>query len=281
MTVRYELLDATDETIEDAVRFADPMILRGLLYQLTGDESVAATPVKARVLGLVEAMVLANSADAALLQSKAAELLKSYRDSGAEDIPVSPADRLPRSLQLSCGEEIAAADVEMWLEQLAIDPWARGLVWREQPPPDRLQQFSVVVIGAGAGGLGAAVQLKHAGVPFVVLEKNPGVGGTWFENRYPGARVDSPSRTYTHIFGADFEYPNPFCEQNENEKYFNWVTDKFGVRENIEFDTEVKSVIWDDGAKVWEIEATSPEGRRVWRTNAVISGVGFLSRPNI
>jgi len=53
MTVRQELLDATDETIEDAVRFADPMILRGLLYQLTGDEMVAATPVKTRVLGLV------------------------------------------------------------------------------------------------------------------------------------------------------------------------------------------------------------------------------------
>src|SRR5215471_17069082 len=125
MTVRHELLDATDETIEDAVRFADPMVLRGLLYQLTGDETVAATPVKARVLGLVEAMVLANSSDAELLQSKAAELLKSCRDRGIDDIPVGPADRLPRSLSLSCGEEIAESEREMWLEQLAIDPWAR------------------------------------------------------------------------------------------------------------------------------------------------------------
>src|SRR5689334_1287933 len=203
MTVRDELLDATDEMIDDAVRFADPMILRGLLYQLTGDETVAATAVKPRVLGLVEAMVLANASDAALLQSKAAEFLKAYRNSGAEDIPVGPAERLPRSLSLACGEEIPASDLEMWLEQLAIDPWARGLVWRERPQPERLQDFSVVVIGAGVGGLGAAVQLKQAGLPFVVIEKNPGVGGTWFENRYPGARVDSPSRTYTHIFGAN------------------------------------------------------------------------------
>src|SRR3954467_5140598 len=103
MTERHELLDATDETIESAVRFADPMVLRGLLYQLTGDERVAATPVRARVLGLVEAMVVANASEAELLQSKAAEFLKSYRDSGAEDIPVGPADRLPRSLSLSCG----------------------------------------------------------------------------------------------------------------------------------------------------------------------------------
>ena len=54
--------------------------------------------------------------------------------------------------------------------------------------------------------------------PYVVIEKNAGVGGTWFENRYPGARVDSPSRTYTHIFGADFEYPNPFCEQRRERE---------------------------------------------------------------
>jgi hypothetical protein len=86
MTERQELLDATDETIDDAVKYADPMVLRGLLYQLTGDESVAATPVRSRVLGLVEAMVLVNASDAAMLQSKAADFLKSYRNSGAEDI---------------------------------------------------------------------------------------------------------------------------------------------------------------------------------------------------
>jgi 4-hydroxyacetophenone monooxygenase len=281
MTVRQELLDATDATIDDAVRFADPMVLRGLLYQLTGDESVAATEVQGRVLGLVEAKVLANGSDAELLQSKAAELLKSYRDNGVDDVPVGPADRLPRSLSLSCGEEIAPSELEMWLEQLALDPWARGLVWRGEPQPDRLAEFSVVVIGAGAGGLGAAVYLKQAGVPYVVIEKNAGVGGTWFENRYPGARVDSPSRTYTHTFGADYEYPNPFCAQNENEKYFNWVADTFEIRDDIEFDTEVKSVIWDEDAKVWEIEAVGPDGPGVWRANAVISGVGFLARPNV
>src|ERR1700754_4825450 len=106
MTERQELLDASDETIDDAVRFADPMILRGLLYQLTGDADVAATEVASRVLGLAEAMVLANSSDAELLQSKAADLLKSLRDSGADDIDVGPVDRLPASLSLACGEEI-------------------------------------------------------------------------------------------------------------------------------------------------------------------------------
>lgn len=281
MTVRHELRDATDETIDDAVKYADPMVLRGLLYQLTGDEGVAAAEVATTVLGFAEAKGPASPSVAALLQSKAAEFLKSYRDGGADDLPIGPAERLPRSLGLAAGVDLAASELEMWLEQLALDPWARGLVWREQPRPERLREFSVAVIGAGAGGLGAAVQLKQAGVPYVVIEKNSGVGGTWFENRYPGARVDSPSRMYTHTFGADFEYPNPFCEQGENEKYFNWVADNFGVREDIEFDTEVKSVVWDEEAEVWEIEAVGPDGPRAWRANAVISGVGFLARPNI
>ena len=65
----------------------------------------------------------------------------------------------------------------------------------------------MTVIGAGLGGLNAALMLKRAGIPYTVIEKNSGVGGTWYENRYPGARVDTPSRCYTHIFGADFPYP--------------------------------------------------------------------------
>src|SRR5690606_1842038 len=139
------------------------------------------------------------------------ELLRAYRDAGADDLPIGPADRLARSLGLAAGADIAPADLAPWTEQPAPDPWARGLVWKEQPPPERLQSFLVAVIGAGPGGLGAAVQLKRAGIPHVVIEKNSGVGGTWYENRYPGARVDSPSRMYTHTFGASYEYPNPFC----------------------------------------------------------------------
>ena len=88
----------SDAALEAVVGFADPMILRGLLYQLTGDPSVAATPVHSRVLGLAEAMVLADHADADLLQSKAADLLKSLRDRGVDDLPIGPADRLPTSL---------------------------------------------------------------------------------------------------------------------------------------------------------------------------------------
>jgi 4-hydroxyacetophenone monooxygenase len=281
MNARPELLNATDEVIDDAVKYVDPMVLRGLLYQLTGDESVAATAVSSVEVYFLEAMTVTDPGDIALLRSKAAEFLKSYRDAGAGELSIGPEERLHRSLNLTAGVDIADADVELWLEQLAIDPFARGLVWQNPPSVERLANFSVAVIGAGMGGLNVAVQLKQAGVPFVVLEKNPSVGGTWHENRYPGARVDSPSRSYSHIFGVDYVWPNPFCPQSENEKYFNWVADNFEVRDRIEFNTEVKSVIWDDQAAVWEIEAVGPQGPRTLRVNVVVSAVGFLSRPNL
>jgi len=294
MSDKSELLTATDETIDDAVKHADPMVLRGLLYQLTGDESVAATQATtadtrdadpdsaSKDFALVQAKAdVSNPADLAMIQSKAASFLKSYRDQGAPHIPCGPPERLARSLSLVAGADIPASEIEMWLEQLALDPWARGLDWLKPPPAEDLRKFVVAVIGAGMGGLNAAVQLKHAGIPYFVIEKNDEVGGTWYENQYPGARVDSPSRTYTHIYGVDFEYPNAFCLRRENLRYFKWVADHFDVRKDVTFKTEVKSVVWDEGAKLWEIKAEGPDGPRVWHANAVIASVGFLSRPNL
>ena len=127
MTERSELLTATDETIDDAVKYADPMVLRGLLYQLTGDESIAATEVA--TIDHHEMSELSQSvtkpADVALIQSKAAAFLKSYRDQGAGDISYGPPERLHRSLSLAAGTDIPASEFDLWLEQLALDPWAR------------------------------------------------------------------------------------------------------------------------------------------------------------
>jgi 4-hydroxyacetophenone monooxygenase len=281
MTRRTELLQASDETIDEAVKFADPMALRGLLYQLTGDESLVAMRVEARSYGNTEMEVLAEEADVARIRVKAAVFLKKHRDQGAPEIPIGPRERLGRAVSLTTGLDIAESEVGMWIEQMALDPYARGLAWRERPKPDELAKFKVAVIGAGMGGLNAAILLKQAGIPYFVIEKNADVGGTWYENRYPGARVDSMSRTYTHVFGVDFIHPYSYCPQQINLAYFNWIADKYGVRDGITFNTEVRSVVWDEAAGLWEITADGPEGRKTWRANAVITAVGFLSRPNL
>ena len=279
---RQELLAATDEEIDAAIGFADPIVLRGLLYQLTGDESIAAIPNVTAMMGIFgEVPTITDPEHIALLRGRAAELLKAYRDDGAGDFPFGPESRLRRAMELASGGSFADREYAMWREQLALDPMARGLQWPEEPSAAQRENFLVAVIGAGLGGFNAAIHLKQAGIPFVVIEKNGEVGGTWHENRYPGARLDTLSRIYFHIFGIDYQCKSPFSPAQDNEAYFHWMADRFALRDDIAFDTEVKSAVWDEAAGLWEISAIGPDGPKSWRANAVISAVGFLNRPNI
>jgi 4-hydroxyacetophenone monooxygenase len=275
--VREELRVATDEEIADAVTHADPLVLRGLLYQLTGDEAVAAAKLDADPRG----RTFAADADIPLLHRKAAEFLKAYRDAGAAEISIGDEDRLPRSLRLASSFELADEDMGLYLEELSLDPWARGLQWQAPPPKDRVDAFHVIVIGGGLGGLNAAIQLKRAGIPFTVIEKNADVGGTWYENRYPGCRVDTQSRSYTNLFGVDYSYPYPYCPASENERYFHWIADTYELRDDIVFETEVRSAAWDEDACEWLVVIDGPDGERALRANAVITAVGFLNRPKL
>ncbi len=214
------------------------------------------------------------------IRDKACRFLKHMRD-GKQPASIGDDDSLMVSLGLAVGAAVPEAERGMWLEQTALDPWARGLEWHDEPDEVRRENFRVAVIGTGLSGLNAAVHLKRAGIPFVAFEKNADVGGTWYENRYPGARVDTPSRSYTHLFGTSFPYPFAYCPQEENLRYMRWVADHFGLRPSIEFDTEITSLVWDETAQEWEITAVRQGQSRIERANAVISCVGFLSRPQL
>lgn len=279
--MRQELLETTDEQIEDAINHAHPMVLRAILYQLTADPDLEDIPLKAALRGYYEYFTPSDDEKVAMIRRKAVQFLKDYRDSGAGPVDIGPHERLPKSIAMMYGKPIEPGTEDFFIQDLSIDPWARGLRWQQTPDPERLESFTVTIIGAGMGGLNAAAQLKKAGIRFTVIEKNGGVGGTWHENRYPGARVDTPSRSYTNVFGANFNYPNPYCEWTENERYFNWVADEFGVRDSIVFNTEVRSLVWDEAAAMWTVTMDGPDGERVITSNAVISAVGFLNRPNI
>ncbi|AGH51662.1 MULTISPECIES: flavin-containing monooxygenase [Sphingomonadales] len=145
--------------------------------------------------------------------------------------------------------------------------------------PDR--PFKVLIIGAGITGVVAAYRLKQAGVEHVVLEKNPEIGGTWWENTYPGCRLDTSNYAYSFSFAQKTDWPQKFSRQSEIQDYVLKVAHDYGVRDRIVFNTLVRSVIYDEEAGEWEVTAVTDGEVRVHRANVVISGTGQLNSPKL
>ena len=147
-------------------------------------------------------------------------------------------------------------------------------------PPDPHAPLDVVVIGAGFGGLYATYRLARSGRRFRVFEKAPDVGGTWFYNRYPGARCDVDSLQYSYSFSdelqQEWEWTERFAAQPEILRYIRHVADRFDLYRHIEFDTLVTSVEWDDAARCWIV--TTDRGESL-RARWVVAAVGCLSTP--
>ena len=136
----------------------------------------------------------------------------------------------------------------------------------------------VLVVGAGITGIYQVYRAREAGFSVVLLEAGDGVGGTWFWNRYPGARFDSESYTYAYLFDRalfdEWEWSEHFAGQPEIERYLNHVVDRFDLRQHIECGARVTSAIWE--GTHWNV--TADDGR-TWRARFFISATGVLSVP--
>jgi len=143
--------------------------------------------------------------------------------------------------------------------------------------------FDVVVIGAGFAGLGMLRKLREEhGMSVQVYETGDGVGGTWYWNRYPGARCDSESYMYCFSFSKemlqDWNWSGKYPEQPEILSYLNHVADRFDLRRNIQFNTRVTSARFLEDANLWEVE--TDQGDRV-TSQFLITGIGCISSGNV
>ena len=150
---------------------------------------------------------------------------------------------------------------------------------------DIVEEMDVLIIGAGVSGLYQLYRLRQIGLNARSFEAGGGVGGTWYWNRYPGARFDSESYSYAYSFSEEllqeWDWTEHFSGQPENEKYLNFVADKFKLKPHIRLNSRIKSAIYDAKANRWDV--TTEDGHRA-RAQYVISAVGILSAthmPNI
>ena len=145
-----------------------------------------------------------------------------------------------------------------------------------------VQDVDVLVVGAGFAGLYMLYRLRELRFDVCVVERGDGVGGTWYWNRYPGARCDVESMEYSYSFSAElqqeWEWTERYAGQPEILKYLNHVADRFDLRKDIQFNTEVEAAHYDDRAKRWNIQTAC--GRR-FSAQFVVMATGCLSSHNV
>ncbi len=154
----------------------------------------------------------------------------------------------------------------------------------ERPAAARLRKtdYDAIVVGGGLGGLYALYRLRKMGLTARAFEAGSGVGGTWFWNRYPGARCDVESMEYSYAFDDDLQqewhWPERYGTQPELLRYINHVADRFDLRRDIQFDTRVQSASFDPGQNVWTVRTDKGD---VVTAPFCIMATGNLSTPRV
>jgi cation diffusion facilitator CzcD-associated flavoprotein CzcO len=139
-----------------------------------------------------------------------------------------------------------------------------------------MTDVKVAIVGTGFSGLGMAARLKREGIEdFVVLERNQEVGGTWWDNTYPGCQCDVASRLYSFSFAPNPDWSRTYSRQSEIRDYLRDCSERFGLRPHIRFGCEVQSASWDEEQGIWRIETSEGEVR----AEALVAGMGPLSEP--
>src|ERR1700744_4851872 len=139
------------------------------------------------------------------------------------------------------------------------------------------EHFEAVIVGAGFGGIGAAIQLKRMDIDdFVILDREDDLGGTWHVNPHPDLAVDVPPTTYSYFFEPNPNWSRLFTPGPEIKQYAAGVADKYDVRRHMRFNTIVESARWDDDTRLWQVALS---GGDVLTARYLITATGFLSQP--
>jgi 4-hydroxyacetophenone monooxygenase len=275
-------ITASDDELREILADAALQPLLPALAYATGDMSLLDDRLRPDPMLLALPQGGFTDEQEAEIRERALDVLRRFRDGGCVPAPPPAEVDVLRILEFA----VAGSDMGPYLPLLEEELAHRGEdrrapTWhKDDVAPDR--DFSVLVIGAGMSGLLAGHRLDQAGVRFTIVDKNDDVGGTWWENEYPGCRVDNPNHNYSYSFAQRHDWPFHYSTQPVLNQYLRDCADVFGLHDRIRLRTEVLSAAWDEDSLRWSVRVrTADGGEETLVADAVISAVGQLNRPKM
>jgi 4-hydroxyacetophenone monooxygenase len=262
-----ELRSALDE--------ADVRVLLMVLVHLTGDRrwmQAPYLPVRDVRLFADESAGLDEALQAEVRETVLLEIL---REDLVPALPRPTAAQLLEMMSVCLGEVVPPEYGPLVLQEMQLDDGGDA-------PAAVADGTRALVIGAGVSGLCAAAKLREAGVEVTVLERNPAVGGVWWENAYPDCGVDTPNHFYSYSFAPNHGWNHYFSPREEIQAYLERCADDLGVRGDIRFGATVESATWIEDDSCWEVAYRSADGReRRVRAELLVPAVGQMNRPKV
>lgn len=273
--------DEPDDVIRAAIDEASVPALLMSMVHMTGDLGILDELPGPFMLIAMDLQGGMSEPDKQAVRERAFDVVRDYRDRGC------PAPFVPDEHQLRVMLDVMSAGqvTDEFVDYIAAD---LRFTDADQAGPvlastaDQRAGFPVVVIGCGESGLLAGIKLKQAGIPFTIVDKQSGVGGTWLANRYPGCRVDIASQYYTYSFEPTDHWEHHYATQPEILQYLDDVMARYDIAEHVRFDTEVTGAAWDEASATWRVQIRDSSGAcETLTARGLICAVGQFSNPVI
>jgi 4-hydroxyacetophenone monooxygenase len=267
--------------IEEALKDAHLPALMAALVQMTGDLSWLRPEWKPTYNPMERGDTGIPQAEQVKIRKAAAEAIAAHLAGKPMQMLRPDHATICRQMDFVAGAPIPEQYVDFLVDELVLEARSSKDPHFETPElKAAARKMKVLVVGAGMSGLLTGIRLSQAGVPFEIIDKNPDVGGTWFENTYPGCRVDNSNHMYSYSFEPNHAWPQHFSPQPVLLEYFRGIAAKYDLRKHIRFETQVELLAWDEVRHVWRATLKGKDGRtEVVEATAVVTAVGQLNRP--
>ena len=271
----------SDEELAALVADASPLLLALAVVHMSGKLDLIRSGVKTSPPAFNgDTSGSIAPADQARLRAEALAVIKAYRDAGSPE-PYRPSQaEMHEMIDFLFGLEIPDDYVPLICEDMSYHSADdREFRWNRPVSDAQKARMPTIIVGAGMSGLLLGMRLKQAGVPFTILEKRDGVGGTWYANQYPGLRVDVPSHAYSYSFLQDHTWQHLYSWQPDLLAYFRKCYERFGLADHIRFGVEVVGADWDEGSRLWQVTARHGDGRvETLSARSLVSASGFFNQ---